>query len=401
MMRPQNPELFACALLAATFTSPAFADQDPGPGAAPPPPSASAMADAAKTGASCAEHVPPGATRPEIREAFPRKGLSGYAASLEVTVVHGKGETVLPEGLKLQKSSDAAGALEAAGFIIPEPDAGAGATTSTTNTEAGAKTLLVIPFVPLPKEPGRTVMLLPPVPIAVSRASGELVTVCTRPHEIVVDDPISNERDPKVKANPPPRPQREEWLFAKQLAIGMLAGALLGLLMAWLLRRWLRRPKVVPVPPAKLPWIAALEELAAIRQSDLLKQQKTGEYFDRVSDCVRQYLGARYGFDGLETTTDEMRMLLKRVRPSVPVLPEISEFLADCDLVKFARALPTESGCLEALGRGEMIVHRTTPSTTSRDGAAGPPGGTPPPRFPRPSGERRNGEPSRSETEAP
>ncbi|WP_437776625.1 hypothetical protein [Sorangium sp. So ce1097] len=383
------------ALAAALACAPPAGAQQPGAGAgggpaardddAPPPPPPPAPAPAAtprgggSTWASCAEHVPPGATRPQIQETFPRNGFSGYAAHLEVTVAHGKGETVLPEGFKVQGDSDAARALEKAGFILPEADAGAGPTSETTATDTGATTKLVIPFVPLPKEPGRSVLQLPPVPIAVSRASGELVTVCTRPHEIVVEDPIANERDPKVKPNPAPRPQREEWVLAKLLTFGILIGAALGVLVAWLVRRWLRRPRVVAAPPPKLPWVAALEELEELRRSDLLSLGRTDEYFDRVSDCVRKYLGARYGFDGLETTSDEMRALLARVRPPVPVLPQIAKFLADCDLVKFARLQPTEADCLDAIERGEVIVHRTTPPAVRPGEAAGPSGKQPPP----------------------
>ncbi|WP_437996703.1 hypothetical protein WMF26_37850 [Sorangium sp. So ce185] len=369
---------------------PAARDDDAPP--APPPLPAPAPAATERGGsvwASCAEHVPPGATRPTLQETFPRNGFSGYAAHLEITIAHGKGETVLPEGFKVQGDSDAARALEKAGFILPEADAGAGPTSETTATEAGATTKLVIPFVPLPKEPGRSALQLPPVPIAVSRASGELVTVCTRPHEIVVEDPIANERDPKVKPNPPPRPQREEWVLAKQLAAGILIGAALGLIVAWLVRRWMRRPRVVAAPPPKLPWVAALEELEALRRSSLLSEGRTDEYFDRVSDCVRKYLGARYGFDGLETTSDEMRALLARVRPPVPVLPQIARFLADCDLVKFARLQPSEADCLEAIERGEVIVHRTTPPAVRPEGGAGaagaggsPAGKQPPPARP-------------------
>ena len=44
----------------------------------------------------------PGATRPALKEPFPRRGTSGYAAPLEVTVEHGKGETVLPQGFQTQ-----------------------------------------------------------------------------------------------------------------------------------------------------------------------------------------------------------------------------------------------------------------------------------------------------------
>jgi hypothetical protein len=318
--------------------------------------------DAGRTWASCAEHVPPGATRPLMREVFPQHGLSGYAASLEVTVTHGKGETVLPEGFKIQSSSDAARALSGAGFVLPDADGGAGPTMSTEHAANESTTKLVIPFVPLPKDPGRNLMLLPPVPIAVARASGEMVTVCTSPHQILVEDPIANEADPKVKPNPDPRPQREEWVLAKQVAAGLAIAAVTALITAWLLRRWKARPKPAPVVVPKLPWIAALEELEAIRRSNLLAEQKTGEYFDKVSDCVRKYLGARYGFDGLESTTDEMRAVLKRVYPPVPGLKEIGEFLAECDLVKFARVVPAEEDCLQALRRGEVIVRTTTPA---------------------------------------
>lgn len=319
----------------------------------------------ARTWASCSEHVPPGATRPELKESFPERGTSGYAVSLEVTVSHGKGETVLPEGFKIQMSSDAARALASAGFVIPDPDGGAGPSITTEQAEGGSTTKLVIPFVPLPKDPGRNYMMLPPVPIAVARASGELVTVCTEPHSILVEDPIANEVDPKVKPNPDPRPQREEWVLAKQVALALLVAAVTAALTAWLVRRWKSRPKPEPVVPPKLPWIAALEELARIRQSTLLAENRTDEYFDRVSDCVRKYLGERYGFDGLESTTDEMRALLYRVYPPVPGFKEIVDFLAECDLVKFARVTPDEKDCLNALQRGEAIVRVTTPPPTA------------------------------------
>lgn len=328
-----------------------------------------ADAGAVKTWASCAEYLPPGASRPEIKEVFPERGLSGYAASLEVTVSHGKGETVLPEGFKIQGTSDAARALAAEGFTLPDADGGAGPSLTTEETTSGATTKLVIPFVPLPKDPGRNLMLLPPVPIAIARASGEVVTLCTTPHRILIEDPIANEVDPQVKPNPPPRPQIEEWVLAKQVAAGLLIAAITALLTAWFLRRWKARPKIVPVVPPKLPWIAALEELELIRRSSLLAEQKSGEYFDRVSDCVRKYLGARYGFDGLESTTDEMRGFLKRVYPPVPGLKDIGEFLAECDLVKFARVVPAEVDCLQALDRGEKIVQTTTPPRADAHGS--------------------------------
>lgn len=353
-----------------------------GPALAQP---ADAGAGPDKAWASCVEHVPQGATRPLLSEIFPTRGLSGYAESLVITVTHGKGETVLPEGFRIQPSSDAHKALEEAGFVIPDPGGGTG--PSVDRAKTGDSTRLTIPFVALPKEPGRSGMVLPPVPIAVARANGEYLTLCTRPHAIVIDDPINNERDPQVRQNPPPRPQREDWPLARNLAIGVPLGVALGLAGAWLFRRWRARPKIVVVPPPRLPWLVALDELAAVRRSGLLAAGRNDEYFDRVSDCVRKYLGARYGFDGLETTTDEMRALLKRVRPPVPELKRVADFLADCDLVKFARFVPDEADCVETLTRGEEIVRRTIPVMTS------PRGAPPPLSTPRPPGQDQDQDP--------
>ena len=80
-------------------------------------------------------------------------------------------------------------------------------------------TVVTVPFVALPPKPGRNVLQLPPVPVAVARASGEVVTVCTRLHTLLVEDPIANEVDPKVRPNPEPRPQREDWALARQATI--------------------------------------------------------------------------------------------------------------------------------------------------------------------------------------
>jgi hypothetical protein len=317
--------------------------------------------EAPRTWVSCVERVPDGATRPKLTDLLNGRGISGHVATLEITIVHGKGEIVMPGGFRVDRGTDAYKALEEAGFVLPDPDGGAGPSVTVEQGETSATTKVALPFVPLPKEPGRNGMVLPPVPITVARASGETMTLCTAPHAIVVDDPIANEVDPKVRPNPDGRPQREEWVLAKQATYVLLAGAVLGAIFAFFYIRWLRRPKPEPYVPPVLPWIAALEELEAIRTSNLIADGRADEYFDRVSDCVRKYLGARYGFDGLESTTAEMERTLARVRPAVRGIDTINRFLEEADLVKFARVVPTENDCLAALERGVTIVRNTTP----------------------------------------
>lgn len=314
----------------------------------------------AKVWSSCLEHIPKGATKPNIEAKFPEKGLSGYALPLEITVEHGKGETVLPQGFRVQTGSDAARALADEGFVLPESSE-ASPTKETVVEGERAKTSLVIPFVALPKEPGRQTMTLPPVPIAVARASGEIITACTQPYEIVIEDPTASIPNAKPQPNPPPRPQIEEWTLAKQLTIGSLIGAALATSTAWLLRKWLARPKPLPPPPPpRPPWEVAMEELQAIRAANLPAQGLQAEHFDRVSDAVRKYLGGRYGFDGLESTTDEISARLRRV-PQLLEMGAILHFLGECDLVKFANVSPSDEECARILELGERIVVGTMP----------------------------------------
>jgi hypothetical protein len=317
----------------------------------------------------CVESIPTGAQRPVIIDSFPERGFSGYAVTLSVTVEHGKGESVLPNGLSLQSSGDAAKLLKDASFVIPDQDGGAAARLTEqgdTGKADRARTVLELPLVPLPADPGRHILFLPPVPVAVARANGEIATVCTRRHRIVIDDPIASVNDAKPKPNPPPIPQREEWSSLKTALRWASVGVLAGALLAYLVYRWLKRPKPVPPPPPpRPPWEIALERLDETRHAGLLEVGRFGEYFDRVNDAMRSYLGALYGFDGLESTTDEVIASLKRSPVQSIPLPEVIAFLQECDLVKFANFTPALGDCAKVLDDGEHIVRRTMPRTPS------------------------------------
>jgi hypothetical protein len=306
-----------------------------------------------------------------LRQSAPTRGTSGHAITLELTLEHGKGETVLPSGFRTQLDGDEAKALERAGFFLPHPDGGAPAVLKTEPKGDRATTTLRLPLVALPPKAGRHELVLPAIPIAVARASGELITLCTAPHAITIDDPIANTPNPKPTGNPPPRRQLEEWTALKHVAIAAAVALVVGAIVALLVSRWLRRPRPAPpAPPPRPPWEVAIEELFDIRHAGLIKAERYAEHFDRVSDTVRKYLGARFGFDGLESTTREVMTLLRRVTPAIPVLTEIELFLREADLVKFARLTPSEPECEQALVLGEMIVRRTMPAASPPQSAS-------------------------------
>lgn len=332
----------------------------------------------------CVESIPKGATRPDISQTFPTRGASGWAATLLVTVHHGRGERVLPAGLEVSAATEARKYLSAAGFVIPDQDGGAAAHLRTEPDEkeaSKATTVLELPLLLLPPSPGRTKMELPPLPVTIARANGELEVVCTAPHTIVVEDPIANVPDARPVDNPPPRPQREEWTSLRRAVTWGALGLAIGAALAYAFYRWKTRPiPPPPPPPPRPPWEVALEKLDEVRHAGLLDAKRYAEYFDRVSDAVRGYLGARFGFDGLESTTDEILTALRthaggyiRLEPDLPndgPTPGISisvivRFLGECDLVKFANLTPTPEQCENALEVGERIVRATSPTRVS------------------------------------
>jgi hypothetical protein len=272
---------------------------------------------------------------------------------------------VLPRGLELQSQSDTAKELKAAGFAFPDQDGGGAARLSSIDSDAKTgrrETTLDLPLVALPAEPGRHTLVLPALPVSIARANNDVVTLCTKPHTITIEDPTASTPQAQPKNNPPPRPQREEWTLLEQgLKWGAL-GILVGAAVAWMLYRWSKRVRPVPPPPPpRPPWEVALERLDEVRHAGLLETGRLSEFFDRVNDAVREYLGARFGFDGLESTTDETLAALRRAPHFGLPLAELAGFLQECDLVKFADVTPSLEECERALTQAERVVRTTMP----------------------------------------
>jgi hypothetical protein len=374
--------------------APAFAQTPSGSAASAPsaPPATSAPLPAASPPGSgsapekppslCVERWPEGKPRPKLTEKAPAKATSGHAYAFEITIEHGAGETVLPGGFRFEAANEELKVLEASQFFLPDPTGAVAPVIERNVTKDPATTRVKLFLVPLPAKPGRNQLTLPSLPITIARASGEVMTVCTAPHEVTVEDPIANEPNPKPKPNPAPRSQLEEWTLAKQITYAVLIALAVGALSAFLIGRWLKRPKQVPPPPPpRPPWEIALEALHDLRHSGLARHERFAELYDRTSDILRVYLGDRYGFDGLESTTREALMSLRKMAVHMDTWVDIQGFMQDADLVKFAKSAPNEADCLAAIDRAEGIVARTRPTETEP--------------FPKPSTEP---EPVREET---
>ena len=249
--------------------------------------------------------------------AFPQRGTSGHAATLELVVEHGKGETVLAERLSARsRAATRSRRSKRAASSLPDPDGGAGPSSSESRRRRAPKHACASSFVPLPPSRAATSSCCrrcrsrSPAPAASLDASARSRTRSsskirsrTRRTPSRSDEPASRARS--ARSGPPPSTRRSIALIA----------LVVGALVAWLIGRWLRRPQAgPPPPPPRPPWEVALEELFDLEHAGLVKSERFAEHFDRVSDCVRKYLGDRYGFDGLESTTRETLAVLRAHR---------------------------------------------------------------------------------------
>jgi hypothetical protein len=211
-------------------------------------------------------------------------------------------------------------------------------------------------------EPGE--QRLPAIRLRVVTQDGEVGIVRTSGRRIEVRSHLGNEPDAQPRGATSPVPVFEED-YTLLWVLGSLAALLLAALIGFFVARWYkRRPKqAAPPPPPRPPWEVALEELAKIsrEKQKLIAEDKQVELVDRVSDVVRHYLGQRYDFNGLESTTDEVALRLKKVKLRGITHADVVALLSESDLAKFAKHQPDEAECDRLLESGKKIVTATTP----------------------------------------
>ncbi len=98
----------------------------------------------------------------------------------------------------------------------------------------------------------------------------------------------------------------------------------------------IRRIKVAPkVPPHKL----AMQRLEHIKTEKVWQKGLSKEYYTQLTDAIRQYIKARFGFNAQEMTSTEIINKLLETNDK-EALAELRELFQTADLVKFAKYTP-------------------------------------------------------------
>jgi hypothetical protein len=108
-----------------------------------------------------------------------------------------------------------------------------------------------------------------------------------------------------------------------------------------------------------LPHLLALDRLNQLKSEQLWQAGAFKAYHIQISDIIREYIENRFQIPVKESTTDEIKHLLKRIRIEKHIRTEIIESLRVSDLVKFAKAIPLSEENERCMDIAFQLVEQT------------------------------------------
>jgi hypothetical protein len=205
-------------------------------------------------------------------------------------------------------------------------------------------------------EPGE--LQIPGLEVTYLAPRGEVRSVYTTPIGIKVTALLANVDKPELKDIAQPVRVFEAIHWPYWAAGGAVVMLLMILISMWLTKLLsVRRVAQAPSAPARPAHDVALMRLDALRAQGMLERGEWKPFYFQLTEIIREYLGSRFDFDSLEMTTTE---LLEAVR-SHGVEPLVEPWCSACDLVKFAKYVPTHGEAQQALEGAYRIVDGTRP----------------------------------------
>lgn len=209
----------------------------------------------------------------------------------------------------------------------------------------------------IPLKPGK--LTLPSLGLKDSK--GNLVGR-TQPFSIEVVSAISA-GDPKPQQpealEPPVSLAFPWWIIAILIILGILGVGVLS----YLVYEWRKnRRSHLPEPPKIIrpEDEVALEDLLGLEKRGLLLQGQFKAHYFKVSEIMKAYVGSRYRFDALESTTDEMLDFLEsRKSLEDTVIDALEVLFHQLDRVKFTDHFPAEEESSQIIPKAREFIYRT------------------------------------------
>jgi hypothetical protein len=201
---------------------------------------------------------------------------------------------------------------------------------------------------------------IPGLDIPFISKQGEAGIVRSNPIKITVKGRLADEANPSLKPLPQPVAvfKKNEFLV---WSVSIAGAVILTALITWgvFLYIRMRKERNRPPPPPRPAHVIAFEKLGEIANMRLIEQEKIKGYYILVSDVIREYFGNLFSINSLDATTTELLRILGEKDLKELTIPQIDDFLEECDFVKFAKYKPADREIESLMPRAHEIVTKS------------------------------------------
>jgi hypothetical protein len=156
-----------------------------------------------------------------------------------------------------------------------------------------------------------------------------------------------------------------DWLLISLIALAVLV-LLVAFYFGYKYYQKKKSGKVIEKPVVVIPpYEKALAKLNELEEKKLWQEGFTKEYHSEVTGIVRDYFEDRFDFNSLEMTTKETIENLKAKNVNEKVIITTEEFLANADMVKFAKFEPMPTVNEAMMEEAYSIVNETKTETSN------------------------------------
>lgn len=143
----------------------------------------------------------------------------------------------------------------------------------------------------------------------------------------------------------------------------LIIGLVIPVFIIWFIRFFKSRKKNEAVKPLE---DIILLEIGKLYLEKLWLNDRMQEHFVRFSFLLRSYLTERYEVSFLDKTTDQSKLILKKIDMTESIRMKVIELLLDSDFVKFADSSISNERILLLKRSLEEIVRDTTPNPEAK-----------------------------------
>ena len=177
----------------------------------------------------------------------------------------------------------------------------------------------------------------------------------------IVVESLKPSEDGDIREIKPPWEISFNWKTVIVIGIIALFVILFVIALIYVIRKRKKGETIIPrkLVPQRPPHEIAYEELQRLSDSDLLEIGKIKQYYSEVSDIIRRYVEGCYQIIAMEMTTTEVLDQLRTTEIGETHFDLFVRFLEACDLVKFAKYIPSENENIEIMKQAVQIIDET------------------------------------------